>query len=222
MRCPKCGFISFDLIESCVKCGKNIADAATGLHGTVAGVAPPVFLRMPGEEATVVDAEEPLDFGTDTEEETVDFSFDEESSGQQGEEVELNLGEMDDTAPEIDFGGETAGDEEAPEIDLGFDEEVVEEPQTEESIDISDLGPSEEVEETPSQEFLEEEPEATVEETAAAGAGQGLEDLKVEGIDLESTPGAPDSGKVMPSVKTGTALDDFDIDLGDLITSKKD
>ena len=50
----------------------------------------------------------------------------------------------------------------------------------------------------------------------------GLEGLDTGGLDLDTTAGGADSGKVMPSVKTGTALDDFDIDLGDLITSDED
>ena len=58
----------------------------------------------------------------------------------------------------------------------------------------------------------------------AGATGLGLEDLKVDGIDLDSNQGGGDSesGKVTPSVKTGTALDDFDFDLGDLMTSKED
>ena len=48
MRCPKCSFVSFDLLESCVKCGKNISEAATELQGTVVATEAPTFLRVAG------------------------------------------------------------------------------------------------------------------------------------------------------------------------------
>ena len=96
-------------------------------------------------------------------------------------------------------------------------EAAVEEPEVgEEAIDIADLAPVEKaaapIEEAGSEEFAfaigDEKP------SVSESTGQGLEDLKVEGIDLFASP-PPPSGKdnVMPSVKTGTALDDFDVDL---------
>lgn len=217
MRCPKCSFVSFDLVESCVKCGKNISAAAAELQGTVAAVESPFFLGVSREEAPPeafvetpkFDTEEPLDLGGEGEE-AMDFSFDEETSAV-AEEVEMDFGEVEET---------TTAD---AEVDLGFDEEVVVEPQTEEEevIGISDLAPGEEVEEVVVDESVEQEFEVPAEEVE--GGGQGLADLKVDGIDLDSTPGGgAESGKVLPSVKTGTALDDFDFDLGDLITSKED
>ncbi|MDH3392248.1 MAG: hypothetical protein OEL85_10685, partial [Desulfobulbaceae bacterium] len=98
------------------------------------------------------------------------------------------------------------GAEDTPDLDLGSDDEEV--------IGISDLAPAEEE--------LEVAVEEVEEELEAVGAGQGLGDLQVDGIDLESTPGVDDPGKVVPSVKTGTALDDFDFDLGDLMADDKD
>ena len=88
-------------------------------------------------------------------------------------------------------------------------------------MDIADLAPAEEeVEqevETVSEEFEIEAEEA--EPQSEDPAGQGLQDLKVD-IDLEESSAPATAGKVMPSVKTGTALDDFDIDLGDLLPKK--
>ena len=221
MRCPKCSFVSFDLVETCVKCGKNISGAATELQGTVVGVEAPSFLRVAGagespgaaEQDTGYDGDEPLDLGAEGEEEAVDFSFDDEPSVEAGsEEVELDLAEVGDAgeaAVEIDL-----GEEDALDVDLGGDEE--------EMIGISDLSPAEEIDEVQIGE--EDEFEVAVEEVAEgaeSGTGLGLGDLQVDGIDLESTPGADDPGKIVPSVKTGTALDDFDIDLGDLMTGGK-
>ena len=45
MRCPKCGYISFDQVESCTKCGKNISDASGKLSGMVLAVDSPSFSR---------------------------------------------------------------------------------------------------------------------------------------------------------------------------------
>ena len=113
---------------------------------------------------------------------------------------ELRSHDVDlDEETEIDLGEEEAAEEE---LDLGGEEEPQEEDES--AIGISDLAPSEEVEET--------------EEKAAQGSG--LEALDVEGLDLDSAPEATDPDKITPSVKTGTALDDFEVDLGDLMSSK--
>ena len=145
-----------------------------------------------------------MDLGAEGEEESMDFSFDEEPSVEaSSEEVGMDFGEVaeEEADVEIDLGAEEPSD-----LDLGSDDEEV--------IGISDLAPAEEE--------LEVDVEEVEEELEAVGAGQGLGDLQVDGIDLETTPGVDDPGKVVPSVKTGTALDDFDFDLGDLLTGKKD
>lgn len=201
MRCPKCSFISFDYQETCVKCGKNINAAAEELHGTVYSAESPPFLKFVFEDS----AEE------ETAAESAEFETEEE----------FDLGGDEDEAF-VDLGGEDESGAESVDMDITA-EEVVAEPEdeaaTEEALDMADLAPAEEEAEAPSEEF-----EAVVEETAsesAEQAGQGLEDLKVEGIDLDaSATASTEKGKTMPSVKTGTALDDFDIDLGDLLPKK--
>lgn len=209
MRCPKCSFISFDIVESCAKCGKNISKAAEELMGTIAEVVAPRFLKFeagepePGaatyEEPEELSNEEVAVDLSDEEQEDVDFSL--EEAVPEAEAVEFDISE------EVSVEGE-------PEIDLANEELEGE------VIGISDLAPSDEVVE----EAIEDDlifDDASVDEAAPLTdheAGE-LEDLEVDGIDL-GTPAA--GGKVMPSVKTGTALDDFDIDLGDLIPGKKD
>lgn len=248
MRCPKCGFISFDQLESCVKCGKNISAAATDLDGTVPAIATPAFLatafveasRETLEDAAVMDTEDALEL--EAEEEGAEYSLDEDSG-----EIAVDLG----------------GDEEAEQAGMDFglsgEEEIALE--EEEPMGISDLAPEEEGEEVSMEGFGEEEavgeafelPEAVEEfaaEEAAAdtfelpeeeefemaaiekapvaeeapeaaeAAGHGLESLQVEGIDLEGAPEVDDSKVVEHEVKTGTALDDFDIDLGDLMSEE--
>ena len=53
----------------------------------------------------------------------------------------------------------------------------------------------------------------------------GLEDLNFNGLDLESpskiVSGSAAGKRYLPSVKTGTALDKFDIDLGELFKDNK-
>ena len=209
MRCPKCGFVSYDLTETCGKCGKNISGAAKELHGTVASVGAPGFLRAAIAE----------------------LDLDAAQGGETEAEVAFDMGADEETV--IDLGGDEGPSLEAGSLDLGiaeaatepvelgsFEEPAAEEPvfamPTEEpeaaGFEISDLAPPQEAAEEP--EFAA----AKAPPSKSQSAGLGLADLKVEGIDLEV---APAKGKAMHSVKTGTALDEFDIDLGELIPKKK-
>ena len=53
----------------------------------------------------------------------------------------------------------------------------------------------------------------------------GLEDLQVNGLNLDSpakfVTGSAAGKRYLPSIKTGTALDKFDIDLGELFAENK-
>ncbi|MHB8810588.1 MAG: hypothetical protein ACYC9M_11315 [Desulfobulbaceae bacterium] len=132
--------------------------------------------------------------------------------------------------PVLDLGGEEGPSVESGGLDFGleetlaapameepvFAEPVAEEPQAP-AFDIGALTPPQE-ELVTMEEPVEELEFATAEASSPKPASGGLADLKVEGIDLEVAPG---KGKAVPSVKTGTALDNFDIDLGDLIPKKK-
>lgn len=46
MRCPKCGFISFDNVETCLNCNKDIAEATNVFQGSTLNVPTPVFLKF--------------------------------------------------------------------------------------------------------------------------------------------------------------------------------
>ena len=46
MRCPKCGFISFDQLSKCVKCGKDYSGIAQLVRGTAFSVTAPLFLKI--------------------------------------------------------------------------------------------------------------------------------------------------------------------------------
>ena len=44
MRCPKCGYISFDHLAACSKCGRDLAAQSQELNGTAVEVETPFFL----------------------------------------------------------------------------------------------------------------------------------------------------------------------------------
>ena len=101
MRCPKCGFISFDHVASCSKCGRDVSEVAAELQGTSIQTEMPMFLGTAlaaysereetfEEHAMEAEADEGIDFSMDEElameeteeeiaaaEEDVDFSFEE-------------------------------------------------------------------------------------------------------------------------------------------------
>ena len=52
MRCPKCGYISFDFVDECLKCKKNIKSASDVLMGAVPKVPAPSFLKFRPEPET--------------------------------------------------------------------------------------------------------------------------------------------------------------------------
>jgi len=62
MRCPKCGFISFDHLDFCRKCKKPLGSVAVMLHGSVYDCHAPVFLRFsrPEEEDEMGAPDDPL------------------------------------------------------------------------------------------------------------------------------------------------------------------
>jgi len=58
MRCPKCGYISFDLVDECLKCKKNIKSASEVLQGSVLKVPAPSFLKFRGEPKETVESQD--------------------------------------------------------------------------------------------------------------------------------------------------------------------
>ncbi len=142
MQCPKCGYISFDHLEVCVKCKKNIKAVSDSLHGSVFPVKAPAFLllqpRQTEDEKDVADV-----FGKQSgrDEEYVDDDLEiliEDAPEQDAEiefaedrrkgkpEPELTTGKKaaeddeEDREIEIDFSQfEDAGEEEAAPADEG-------------------------------------------------------------------------------------------------------
>jgi uncharacterized OB-fold protein len=155
MRCPKCGFISFDHLASCSKCGRDISEVASELQGTSIKVETPMFLS--GALAAFSESEESfeehtmeddvaggIDFNMEEEavemdaaEEDVDFSFEDEAVemvyvkedadfSSEEEGADISLAEAE--------AGEAAGIAEK-DVDIELEAEAEEEPSFEEDDD---------------------------------------------------------------------------------------
>ena len=112
MRCPKCGYISFDHLENCLKCKKDISAVSDTLQGGVLHVASPVFLNLQSQE----DQSDESDLvaegeGVEVEDAVADFDIIVEEDSAEGREEEVTL-EVDQNEEEsfIDF--EISSDEE--------------------------------------------------------------------------------------------------------------
>ena len=244
MRCPKCGYISFDHLETCRKCNKNIGDAAGDLQGTAFDSAAPPFLQVAGgtrreeREAEVLQAvtadpsirDEALEReGEALDEEFVleDLAFDDPPEQEEialvddGQELRLSLDDADELSLEGDeepvpASPAPASARQLPTMDFG-------------DLDISDLAPPA-LDDTAEALEAEEEP-ASVREPALAAAGMsspaggsGLEDLQFNDLNLEGPDrlaATETPARLAHPVRTGTALDTFQIDLGELFAEIK-
>jgi len=242
MRCPKCGYISFDYQETCKKCKNSIVDAVTEINGTVCDSLPPSFLQFETKDGfgtqpsslkmteenelvvasgtdvavqEVVDIDlfqgaEEIDFGSDSEKSVIDLDDFSEVSPQEEYTLDLDKGRggFNKNLPSLDFG----------------------------DLDISDLAPPDKEggDNTLFEEKLEldsAEPVAALsidsipQQKISSTKSTGLEDLHVNGLNLDSSakfvPGSATGKRHLPLVKTGTALDKFDIDLGELFEQNK-
>lgn len=169
MRCPKCGFISFDHLEECLKCNKNIKAISDSLFGSTYNVKPPNFLHLDRKEKEErVDemdlsedqffddeqdfVDEDLEVLVDEEDDDVEGEIDFENDDQVAIESSEEAEQENDGEIEVDFSQLEDADE--PEVNL-FDEDELEEVAQQGSVeyqspaiempaelsDISDLSP---------------------------------------------------------------------------------
>jgi hypothetical protein len=254
MRCPKCGYTSFDHLETCKKCQKTFGPLAEEVNGTTYEAMAPLFLKITKEleEKTIRPPVEPLNFdeieieedqsssvrlGIDTEfvldqAPFTDIRQENIAFPEEKEELVVDLDEFEEVAPREEFtldldgkSGEDDSEAQLPPLDFG-------------DLDISDLAPP--ANESAHEPSLPLELDTVQDDTTPPAAKQpphprtteekskrlaGLEDLNFNGLDLESpakiVSGSAAGKRYLPSVKTGTALDKFDIDLGDLFADKK-
>ena len=230
MRCPKCGYISFDHLEQCLKCKKNISAVSDTMHGTVFNVAAPSFLQLSPrrDEDSQIDDAFADDLGSDDEFIDEDLEVlveDESSTGADAgvDAVPLRDGkasaddeESEDREIEIDLSQfEDAEDRnEAPAETKNFQKERDAQPLSldlpAELDDLSDLAP-------PSRGIQAEKSESKAAAKRAA-ASFGMDDMDFDlglgdlGADLA---GGPD-----PAKETMLALDD--IDFSETLTNSRE
>jgi len=221
MRCPKCGYISFDHIETCLKCKKDIS-GSTEVEGTTYHAAVPLFLRVP-EKASVepetgfVEKNVGISFeGTD--------DFNEEGYGFSDSDPDVLVGGSEEDEGTITFGGtgsedfmleeDDESDEEGSfefdlDDDLVFsDEETFETPALnlpDELADISDLAPPED---------LNREAVSGVRINPSVDDEMNLdEDFDLDGLDLDL--GLSDT-KDLSGADLSLSLDAIDLSVGDI------
>lgn len=139
MRCPKCGYISFDFVDKCPNCEKDISKLTSEITGTTFRAKPPNFLNalkrnaqeteIPEEEGTEVTFDMfDEGVGSDGEEDFLLLDDDSESSGGD-EEIPILLGEDENEEAVFSFSDDDTGEdtsesqqEEEGTIDFSFDD----------------------------------------------------------------------------------------------------
>jgi hypothetical protein len=206
MRCPKCGFISFDHLASCAKCGRDISEVASELQGTSIKVEAPMFLG--GALAALSESEESFeDHAIEADgDEGIDFDMEMEAD-------EEEAGEMTAAEEDVDFSFEKEAEEfevAAEEADIGLAEPEAEEAVgiEEETEEAADFEIEAEAEEKPELEKAED----SFEELDFMGAADDEEEGGLE-FDLEDFMEDTDDDK--PEASATEDKVDIDLDLGD-------
>jgi len=192
MRCPKCGYISFDHLEVCVKCKKNIKAVSDTLHGTVFQVQAPAFLQLQPRQAEDETADDVL---VAQSEDYVDDDLEILIEEPQDKDKEIEFGEDDQPELKSDAAKKSAESEEDREIEIDFSQF---EDAPDEEPTLAEEGPAEDArEEKP---FSLEMPEALADISDLAPPAKMAEAVK------EPSPAAG---------KSAADLDDeLDFDLG--------
>ena len=206
MRCSKCGFISFDHLLSCAKCGKDLAEVASELQGTSIKVEPPMFLSS--ALASLSESEDSFEEHAMDSEVDAGIDFDMGMDADEEEPIE-----MADSEEDIDFAIEEEAAEEfevAEEADISFAE-----PEPEEAIDVkmeADEGEDIKLEMGAEEEAVEVEvSDESFEELDFMGAADEEEEGGLE-FDLEDFMEEMDDDK--PKTASPEDTTEVDLDLG--------
>ncbi len=124
MRCPKCGFISFDHLETCLKCNKDVSEVSSQVGGTTFNVEAPLFLK-------VQDSSDAIDMGGEGD-------FDDVDDGTGIVDPDLDVLVDDEGDEGIEFDSDLLDSDEDDEYSVSFDDDDMEDT-GEEGLDI-DLG----------------------------------------------------------------------------------
>jgi len=142
MRCPKCGYISFDHLEKCLKCNKDIKATSNSLFGSTYHLQAPNFLQLnrqhkdnPSRQGDLSESQSisEVDEYVDDELEILIAEDDSDIEGEIGfeenGETDSELSEEDEQEEEgeieIDFSQFEDADE--PEVNLFDEDEIMEE-----------------------------------------------------------------------------------------------
>ncbi len=187
MRCPKCGYISFDGIETCAKCTTVFSEGDRSFSGTVFKGGASFFLA----------------------------SVFEDTPGEVADLGELELGEEHAQAVEVEDVGVDAGEiefaeeGEVPKVDLSQFEDVPEE----EGIEF-ELEEEAEPELALSMDEKEDLPDLELESSPEEATGIAFDDDQMPELDLSLPEDAPVAEKA--STEPGADLKlDLDVDLED-------
>jgi len=176
MRCPKCGFISFDHVDTCLKCNKDISNSPSELVGTTYNVAPPSFLKI--QKGSERSREE--DAG-------IAFDISKEESDVIDPDLDVLADDRDedqDEDTEIAFGDEFEGFGSLPEEE---DLEIAEDDEGEEGLDLGEFDDAFKEEEAPS----DEEPALNMEMPDELADISDLSAPAPEPEDTETVSGVP-------------------------------
>ena len=172
MRCPKCGYISFDQVEICGSCKKNVAKLSQELNGVTFKATVPDFLRFGVEPEPELEPEKEIEVKIEEEEKDSEYI--------EGEEEEIDFEAVNTEEDALEFA------EEDTEVAIDLDKPGVKEVQESKEIDFDldlDMG----VADDPAAEEIQVEEELEL--------GSEIEfDLSLEGPE-ESIP-APAATKI--------------------------
>ena len=135
MRCPKCSYISFDKVTSCVKCSTDVAELAHSLNGTAFKPLGTFYLGtlLPDYAAFLGTEQGAEEFAVDSAADDLDISMDaigdfDEVPDLPGDDVADDIGGEDfsfaaEDVPEFDGDDISLDGHEIPDMDLSSFEE---------------------------------------------------------------------------------------------------
>jgi len=189
MRCPKCGYISFDHLTTCLNCSKDLSDQASAAHGTTYNAVAPAFLKFPS----------PGELRED--EDDIEMMSDELEDDLSVVDPDLDILIKEDE-PEIAFATEESDTGGGSDKNYGItlDEETGEESEDREiEIDLSQFEDS------------------SIEETPVEGQEEFKMDLPDELADLSDlAPPVPSEEEMPPGDKKKGADDEMEMDMFDM------
>lgn len=157
MRCPKCGYISFDDRENCLKCTGDLRELAEQLHGTAFAAKTPDFLAvaLAAEEEAGEAAVDQVDHDVPPEEDEIELADVEpaEPPLEVSPEIEIEetpvaapaegVGQAPEEKPEESVEGQGEAEEivelEPPELSLSESEEMEVLEEDDDMLDLASL-----------------------------------------------------------------------------------